>query len=94
MFRRFDIISPWNVGNYMEVAGERHAATNYWRDDMAEAKKAGMNYLPVIIRFRLDEFARESGRAQYAASFEGGILLAAIRCGGGTGDGHGLRRHV
>lgn len=47
-FRRFDVISPWNVGNVMTVDGRKHAATHYWKDDMAEAKKAGMAYLPVI----------------------------------------------
>jgi hypothetical protein len=47
-FRRFDVISPWNVGNYQEVAGRRQAATGSWKDDMAEAKASGMAYLPVI----------------------------------------------
>ena len=28
--------------------GQKHAATGYWKDDLAEAKKAGMAYLPVI----------------------------------------------
>ena len=28
-FRRFDVISPWNVGNTMEVDGQKHAATHY-----------------------------------------------------------------
>ncbi|CAN5899607.1 hypothetical protein BH23PLA1_BH23PLA1_11530 [soil metagenome] len=47
-FRRFDAISPWNVGHYMEIDGQRHAATHYWNDDRAEANRAGMEYLPVI----------------------------------------------
>jgi hypothetical protein len=47
-FRRFDAISPWNVGNSTMVGGRRHAATASWADDLAEAKKAGMAYLPVI----------------------------------------------
>jgi hypothetical protein len=46
--RRFDVISPWNVGNVMKVAGRKHAATGHWKADLAEAKKAGMAYLPVI----------------------------------------------
>jgi hypothetical protein len=47
-FRRFDVISPWNVGN-VTIAGDRkQAATHYWKDDLAEAKKAGMAYLPTI----------------------------------------------
>jgi hypothetical protein len=47
-FRRFDIISPWNVGHYAKVNEQKHAATAYWKDDLVEAKKVGMGYLPVI----------------------------------------------
>jgi hypothetical protein len=47
-YRRFDVISPWNVGNTMSAEGIKHAATGSWKDDLAEAKKAGMAYLPVI----------------------------------------------
>jgi hypothetical protein len=47
-FRRFDVISPWNVGNVTEVGGQKHAATAHWKEDLAEAKRAGMAYLPVI----------------------------------------------
>jgi hypothetical protein len=46
--RRFDVISPWNTGNAVRVGEQKHAATDYWKDDLAEAKKAGMAYLPVI----------------------------------------------
>ena len=47
-FRRFDVISPWNVGNVMRVEGQKEANTQPWKDDMAEARRAGMKYLPVI----------------------------------------------
>ena len=47
-FRRFDVISPWNVGNVMKVKDQKHAATGSWKDDLAEAKRSGMDYLPVI----------------------------------------------
>jgi hypothetical protein len=47
-FRRFDVISPWNVGNVMKSKDEKHAATGHWKEDIAEAKKARMAYLPVI----------------------------------------------
>jgi hypothetical protein len=46
--RRFDVISPWNVGNVMRVGEQKHAATVHWKDDLVEAKKAGIAYLPVI----------------------------------------------
>jgi hypothetical protein len=47
-FRRFDIISPWNVGNVTQEGNRKQAATGHWKDDLAEAKRAGMAYLPVI----------------------------------------------
>lgn len=47
-FRRFDVISPWNVGNTMNIMGAKHAATGAWKEDLADASKAGMAYLPVI----------------------------------------------
>lgn len=47
-FRRFDVISPWNVGNSRVVDGKRHAATATWKEDIAEGKRAGMGVLPVI----------------------------------------------
>lgn len=47
-FRRFDVISPWNVGNYATVNGRKVAATGYWQDDLEEARRAGRHYLPVL----------------------------------------------
>lgn len=47
-FRRFDVISPWNVGNTTQSDGRKYAATGYWKDDQAEARKANVAYLPVI----------------------------------------------
>jgi len=48
-FRRFDLICPWNVGNYsVDKEGNKYASTNYWRADAEEAECAGMLYLPVL----------------------------------------------
>ncbi len=47
-FRRFDVISPWNVGNYTRVQGKKKAATHFWKDDLTEAHRHGMEYLPMI----------------------------------------------
>ncbi|MGE3804268.1 MAG: glycoside hydrolase family 71/99-like protein [Gemmataceae bacterium] len=47
-FRRLDVISPWNVGNVMKENNETHAATGSWPGDLAECKRAGMGFLPVI----------------------------------------------
>jgi hypothetical protein len=48
VFRRFDVISPWNTGNFAEEGGRKQAATAYWKEDLEEAMKAGMAYLPVL----------------------------------------------
>jgi hypothetical protein len=48
VFRRFDVISPWNVGNAVPATGRRQASTAYWKDDLAEAKKARAWYMSVI----------------------------------------------
>jgi hypothetical protein len=47
-FRRFDVISPWNVGNVTKIDGRKYANTDPWKQDLAEANKAGMGYLPVL----------------------------------------------
>lgn len=47
-FRRFDVISPWNVGNFTRIDGRKLASTGSWSGDLAESKRVGMNYLPVI----------------------------------------------
>nr|CAA9243909.1 GH99 [uncultured Armatimonadetes bacterium] len=47
-FRRFDVIKPWSVGNLDVRGGVKRAQTNYWADDLAEAKRNNMLYLPVI----------------------------------------------
>ena len=48
VFRRFDVISPWNVGNVSIEGGRKFASTRTWAGDRAESKKAGMELLPVI----------------------------------------------
>lgn len=47
-YRRFDVISPWNVGNVSVAEGKKYASTGYWKSDLAEARRAGMAYLPVF----------------------------------------------
>lgn len=47
-FRRFDVISPWNVGNYALADGNKVAATHYWEGDLAESDEHSMVYMPVI----------------------------------------------
>jgi hypothetical protein len=47
-FRRFDIISPWNVNNCTHIGGQRVARTDNWNDDLDEARQHGVEYLPTI----------------------------------------------
>ncbi len=47
--RRFDAISPWNVGNYsLDATGGKWASTGYWKEDIEEARRTGMLYIPVF----------------------------------------------
>jgi hypothetical protein len=49
VFRSFDAISPWNVGNFSLAIDESSwATTDYWVDDAAEARRFGMRYIPVL----------------------------------------------
>ncbi|MBM4071661.1 MAG: hypothetical protein FJ271_22430 [Planctomycetes bacterium] len=48
VLRTFDIICPWNVGNTTMVDGRVQARTDMWTQDLAEARKAGMGFMPVI----------------------------------------------
>jgi hypothetical protein len=48
VFRRFDVYSPWNVGNVSIDGTNKWASTAYWSQDKAAATSAGMLYLPVI----------------------------------------------
>jgi hypothetical protein len=47
-FRRFDVISPWNVGNITRERGKVLAATAHWGQDLVEARQAGMLFMPVL----------------------------------------------
>jgi hypothetical protein len=47
-FRRFDVYIPWNVGNVKKENGKLHAATETWAQDLAEARRVGMQFMPVI----------------------------------------------
>jgi len=49
VFRRFDVYSPWNTGNYYtDGFGNKYASTGYWSQDLADATAAGMLYLPQV----------------------------------------------
>jgi hypothetical protein len=48
VFRSFDVISPWSVGRYGDNAGADAFRQNVIAPDLAEATKAGREYMPVV----------------------------------------------
>jgi len=49
IFRRFDAWSPWNPGNYgKNEAGEKKAATHYWKEDKKACDENGVLWIPTL----------------------------------------------
>lgn len=48
VYRSFDVISPWAVGRYDDLAGANTFRTNLIVPDLAAARAAGADYMPVI----------------------------------------------
>jgi hypothetical protein len=48
VYRAFDILSPWSVGRYSSNTGADTFRQNYIVPDLAEARRNGRDYLPVI----------------------------------------------
>ena len=48
VFRSFDVISPWSVGRFDDNAGADSFRQNVIAPDLAEATKAGRDYMPVV----------------------------------------------
>jgi hypothetical protein len=48
VYRSFDILSPWTVGRYSEEASFQRFLNQWLVPDMAEARQAGIEYMPVI----------------------------------------------
>ncbi len=43
-----DVLSPWTVGRFRDLAGVENHARNYWGPDIAWARDNGIDYMPVI----------------------------------------------
>jgi len=57
--RRFGTLSPWNVGHSDRIPGGHKANTAPWAEDLAEAQRHGMRYLPVVFPgFQWDNLQR------------------------------------
>ncbi len=48
VYRSFDILSPWSVGRYSSNTGADNFRNNFIVPDLAAARLAGRDYLPVI----------------------------------------------
>ena len=48
VYRRFDVIHPWMVGRFKDDAGAANFRKTLIEPDLAEAKKVGADYLPVV----------------------------------------------
>ena len=48
VFRTFDVISPWSVGRYGDDSGADNFRKNFIAPDLAEARQAGREYMPVV----------------------------------------------
>ncbi len=48
VYAAFDIISPWTVGRYATPALADNFAKNVLQPDIAEAKRRGQDYMPVV----------------------------------------------
>ena len=81
VFRRFDAIKPWNVGNTMTSKEDNHqmASMDYWEEDLKESHKNGMMYMPVIYPgFSWDNLMRVYNQPQnigHPISRNGGVFL-------------------
>ena len=75
LYKRFDIIDPWNVGNM----GGGSAAMNSWPDDITEAHNNGQLYVPVIypgfsahnlMGWQLNELPRRGGNVLWEQFYQ------------------------
>ncbi len=48
VYRSFDVISPWSVGRYADERGADNFRRMYLEPDVAETRRLGIGYLPVI----------------------------------------------
>lgn len=78
VFRSFDVISPWSVGRYGDDAGADNFARNQIAPDLAAAKSAGRDYMPVIFPGfswhnlnggKLNQIPRRAGKFYWRQAF-------------------------
>lgn len=67
VYRSYDVISPWSVGRYADDAGANAFVRDLVIPDMAQAKRLGLGYMPVMFPgfswYNLVTNRAKSGRA-------------------------------
>lgn len=48
VYRAYDVLSPWAVGRYADRASDQHFVRNVVEGDLAETRRLGIGYLPVV----------------------------------------------
>jgi len=43
-----DVLSPWTVGRFRDLAGVENHSRNYWGPDITWTRENGINYMPVV----------------------------------------------
>jgi hypothetical protein len=43
-----DVVSPWSVGRFRDLAGVQRHAEQYWEPDVLWARKHNIDYMPVV----------------------------------------------
>lgn len=87
-FRRFAAYSPWDVGNAGRDGDKVVAATARWKDDLTEAKRAGMLLLPVIYPgFSWDNLTRKTPGSTIIPRRKGEFFREQFRAAADLGIG-------
>lgn len=79
VYRSFDVISPWAVGRFKDERGADRFARERLRPDLAEARAAGAEYMPVVFpgfswhnlktQAKLNQTPRRGGRFYWRQVF-------------------------
>jgi hypothetical protein len=90
LIRNVDVVSPWTVGRYRDLAGIQRYADKVLIADLEWCRDAGVDYLPVVFPgfswhnmkgAALDQIPRQKGAflwAQFAAARRTGAQMAYV----------------
>lgn len=68
VFRSYDVLSPWSVGRFADDAGADAFRRNYLQPDLAETRRLGIVYMPVVFPgFSWANLMTNRGRPERAA---------------------------